>query len=282
MLELELPLDGQPQDAADVSSDLADAIVWTAPGRLGIHGARELRAASEGSFIGLEAGPLGLGASWTRSANGGLDFGQVQPLSFTVDAGFTVAVVAAPVNVAQIKTAVSFRKTSSQFEQIGAFFNSTASVSASAGLITLFSRNTSGTTTAVTATGGIDGGLHCWVLGNSAASGYIYRDGAELTLSTSTRPSGTISSTAQKTHIGNLAAYASDGAFVIDDPLLLVIVWPRLLPAAEAAEWSRRLALTIGEAFEPDLIPIHIATAGASFNPAWAVRNARTIGAGVI
>ena len=193
----------QPQAITNPSALIGrDALLWSASTRIVTTGARNLVSSSEVSPLFPAPSHLGLPAAWTRAANAGVDFGIVQPLNFTDVSGITIAVVGAPVAAANRKLAISFRKGTANVEQTHIGFNTSATTTAASGNVTLYTRNTAAAGTAVTVlSGGIDGGIHCWVAGNSAARGYIYRDGVEQSLSTSTRMSGAYVSAIQKFRI---------------------------------------------------------------------------------
>lgn len=263
MLILKSPRHGQPPGIVTPARGVGGALVWTAAARNVVRSQSVISTSTEGSSLGLTNTALGRAASWGAVANAGVDFGLIQPLAFSAASGITIAVVAAPTSSTQRKTAISFRNGSGSYEQTDLVFNSDGSLNALSGYATLYVRNTAGSGAPVTASaGGLDGGLHCWVFGNSSASGYIYRDGVSLSLSTSTRPSGTLVSSSQKFRIGNMADYTADGTYVHNDPLLLVIAWPTLLPPQVAAAWSARLARDVGGAFAPRTIFLPQAAAG--------------------
>ena len=263
--ELLLPWDAQPQEVALPAIDLGpDALLWSAAHPQLLIGAANRLATSEGSPL-VRPGPLGMARAWTRTANAGSLFGTFQHVPGT---DLTVAVVGAPVaSATERKVAFSQRTSSGSFPQHYVGFNSTSSVTVSSGLIVLTQRNTGATFSAVEASSQVDGALHAWVLANGTADGYIYRDGVAQTLTKNVRTTGTIFDSSQKTRIGNIGDYTTGGAFVSDDPIYLIIVWPRVLPEDQAQQLSADLARNLGAAFEPRriFVPV-VAGGGGSFS----------------
>lgn len=272
--ELLLPWDAQPQEVALPAIDLGpDALLWSAAHPQLLIGAANRLATSEGSPL-VRPGPLGMARAWTRTANAGSLFGTFQHVPGT---DLTVAVVGAPVaSATERKVAFSQRTSSGAFPQHYVGFNSTSSVAVSSGLIVLTQRNTGATFCAVEASSQVDGALHAWVLANGTADGYIYRDGVAQTLTVNVRTTGTIFDSSQKTRIGNIADYATDGSFVCNDPIYLVIVWPRVLPKYQAQQLSADLARNLGAAFEPRRIHVPVAAGGGG---SWSVSLTETASA---
>ena len=259
--ELLLPWDAQPQEVAPPAIDLGpDALLWSAAHPQLLIGAANRLATSEGSPL-VRPGPLGMARAWSRNASAGALFGTFQHVT---GLEVTAAVVAAPVASANRKIAWSQRTSGSNAAQFVFGFNidGSTSVSALSGGISLVSRNTSGSGGELGASSQFDGLPHAWVLANGANEGYIYRDGVAQTVSPNYRAFGTVWTSAQATAIGNIGDYTTDGAFVSDDPIYLVIVWPRVLPADQARRLSADLARNLGPAFEPRRIHVPVAAGG--------------------
>ena len=201
--------------------------------------------------------------AWSRNASAGALFGTFQHVT---GLEITVAVVAAPVASSNRKVAFSQRTSGSNYAQFVFGFNiDDISVSALSGGIGLVSRNTSPGGGAVGSPSQFDGSPHAWVLANGVNDGYVYRDGVAQTASPNARATGTVWTSAQATAIGNIGDYTTDGAFVCDDPIYLVIVWPRVLPADQAQRLSADLARNLGPAFEPRRIHVPVAAGGATY-----------------
>lgn len=161
-----------------------------------------------------------------------MNFGTVQPIS--QNNGLTVLAVAAPTASTSLKMAFSQRLQGGAFTQTAFIFNTKDILDISAptsGSVLLANYNNTGS--GVAADSQIDGLPHCWIAGNSASSGYIFRDGVKQTLSVDTRTVSTLTNTSQQARIGNVAANARTTE-VHDDPLFLVVVWDRMLSEAEA------------------------------------------------
>ena len=273
--ELLLPWDAQPQEVAPPAIDLGpDALLWSAAHPQLLIGAANRLATSEGSPL-VRPGPLGMARAWSRNASAGALFGTFQHVT---GLEVTAAVVAAPVASANRKIAWSQRTSGSNAAQFVFGFNidGSTSVSALSGGISLVSRNTSGSGGELGASSQFDGLPHAWVLANGANEGYIYRDGVAQTVSPNYRAFGTVWTSAQATAIGNIGDYTTDGAFVSDDPIYLVIVWPRVLPADQAQRLSADLARNLGPAFEPRRIHVPVAAGGGG---SWSVSLTETASA---
>lgn len=261
--ELLLPWDAQPQEVAPPAIDLGpDALLWSAAHPQLLIGAANRLATSEGSPL-VRPGPLGMARAWSRNASAGALFGTFQHVT---GLEVTAAVVAAPVASANRKIAWSQRTSGSNAAQFLLGFNIDGGISVSvlSGGIGLVSRNTSPGGGSVGASSQFDGLPHAWVLANGANEGYIYRDGVAQTVSPNARASGTVWTSAQATAIGNIGDYTTDGAFVSDDPIYLVIVWPRVLPADQAQRLSADLARNLGPAFEPRRIHVPVSAGGGA------------------
>jgi hypothetical protein len=223
---------GGAQDV-DLSNPLSNgAFVWSPfqPDRL--IGARTVLMSSETAYLSSPIGRHGVGRQWTRSANAGVNFGLQQII--TQNTGVTVLVVAAPRAASALKVPFSHRSAGGAFIQTELVFNSqdvAGIAGATASAVMLASYNSFGR--AVVAQNQLDGQAHCWVTGNGATDGYIYRDGVEQTLSFSNRINFALTDSTARTRIGNIA---DDGGttYPHDDPLFLVIVWNRLLTRPEA------------------------------------------------
>lgn len=256
--ELLLPWSSQPQEAVGPAIELGqDALLWSAVNPTLLLGA----AAPAGSDASgsRSIGAPGIGRAWTRNANAGSLFGTFQHVS---GLEITVAVVAAPVASSNRKVAFSQRTSASNAAQWYVGFNSDAGAGASSGSMSIISRSTAGTFPSSLAVGSqFDGGAHAWVCALGVGGGYVYRDGA-LQGTTGAAVSGTIWTSAQVTRIGNIGDYATDGLFVCDDPIYLVIVWPRVLPSEAARLLSSELAKNLGSAFHPQNIWVPVAAGG--------------------
>lgn len=262
--ELLLPWDAQPQEAARPSVDLGpDAILWSAVNPQLLLGAVD-RIATEASGS-TRPGPLGVARSWARAASAGALFGTFQHVQ---GLEITVACVAAPVAGTNRKIAWSQRTSGSNAAQFAFGFNIDGStgVSAQSGGIGLVGRNTLASGGGVGSPSQFDGLPHAWVLANGASTGYVYRDGVAQTVSPNVRNSGTVWTSAQATAIGNIGDYTVDGSFVSDDPIYLVIVWPRVLPEELARDLSAVLARSLGPAFEPRRIWVPVSMGGGSWS----------------
>ena len=256
--ELLLPWSSQPQEAVGPAIELGqDALLWSAVNPTLLLGA----AAPAGSDASgsRSIGAPGIGRAWTRNANAGSLFGTFQHVS---GLEITVAVVAAPVASSNRKVAFSQRTSASNAAQWYVGFNSDAGAGASSGSMSIIARSTAGTFPSSLAVGSqFDGGAHAWVCALGVGGGYVYRDGA-LQGTTGAAVSGTIWTSAQVTRIGNIGDYATDGLFVCDDPIYLVIVWPRVLPSEAARLLSSELAKNLGSAFHPQNIWVPVSAGG--------------------
>ena len=264
--ELLLPWDAQPQEVALPAIDLGpDALLWSAAHPQLLIGAANRLATSEGSPL-VRPGPLGMARAWSRNASAGALFGTFQHVT---GLEITVAVVAAPVASANRKVAFSQRTSSSGYAQFLVGFNIDGglSVGAQSGGICLVSRNTLASGGGVGSPSQFDGLPHAWVLANGVSNGYVYRDGVAQAVIPNVRPSGTVWTSAQATAIGNIGDYTTDGVLVSDDPIYLIIVWPRVLPEDQAQRLSADLARNLGTAFEPRriFVPV-VAGGGGSFS----------------
>lgn len=257
-----LPWTQQPQEVVGPAVKLGpDALVWSAVNPTLLLGAAS-PAGSDASGT-MRIGTPGIGRSWTRTANAGSLFGTFQHVT---GLDVTVAVVAAPVASTNRKIAWSQRTSGSNAAQFLLGFNidGGTSVSALSGGIGLVSRNTAPSGGGVGASSQCDGLPHAWVLANGVNDGYVYRDGVLQTVSPNARATGTVWTSAQVTRIGNIGDYATDGAFVCDDPIYLVIVWPRVLPADYAQRLSADLARNPWSLFEPRRIWVPVAAGGGN------------------
>ena len=271
--ELLLPWDAQPQEGAPPAIDLGpDALLWSAAHPQLLIGAANRLATSEGSPL-VRPGPLGMARAWSRNASAGALFGTFQHVK---GLEITVAVVAAPVASTNRKVAFSQRTSGSNYAQFYMGFNSDGGASSLSGSIALISRNTSAVMQSVGSPSQFDGSPHAWVLANGVSTGYVYRDGVAQTVSPDERASGTVWTSDQITRIGNIGDYTTDGAFVSDDPIYLVIVWPRVLPADQAQRLSADLARNLGPAFEPRRIHVPVAAGGGG---SWSVSLTETASA---
>ena len=270
--EILLPWDAQPQEAVGPAIELGqDALLWSAVNPTLLLGA----AAPAGSDASgsRSIGAPGIGRAWTRTANAGSLFGTFQHVS---GLEITVAVVAAPVASSNRKVAFSQRTSASNAAQWYVGFNSDAGAGASSGSMSIIARNTAGTFPSSLAVGSqFDGGAHAWVCALGVGGGYVYRDGA-LQGTTGAAVSGTIWTSAQVTRIGNIGDYATDGLFVCDDPIYLVIVWPRVLPSEAARLLSSELAKNLGSAFHPQNIWVPVAAGGGGSHDATGAMSAQS------
>jgi hypothetical protein len=238
------PLTNRPQPDLELLG--SDALVWSAPQPLLLTGARQRIGTDVESLY--RPRNIGVGRTWQRTADSGALFGTFQHVTGNE---YTVAVVAAPVASAGRKCAFSQRTSGSNAAQYYCGFNTNASLGASSGEFTLAFRSTTPTAYGVSALSQFDGTVHCWVAGSGASTGYIYRDGAAQTLNSNVRTAGTTYVNTQVTRIANIGDYSADGAFVVDDPMFLVIVWPRVIEAALAQFLSGALVRNLGVAFAP-------------------------------
>jgi len=211
-----------------------DAYAWLPSSPLILFGKRTLNAVGETAYNSSPVGDKGVARKWSRSANAGVDFGTVQPIS--QNAGVTVLVVAAPSSAASMKVPFSQRIGSGSYTQTDFVFNAATidSLGATAGQLALTTYH--GGSGGVLATGQVDGKTHCWVAGNGPSNGYIIRDGVKQTLAASTRMS-TFTGGTQKLRIGNIADDTTT-TYPCDDPVYLVVVWDRLLAETEALSVS--------------------------------------------
>lgn len=258
---------GRPPPGGALRPNIAllgdDVILWSAEQRrvLWAEG-REVHATGEGSLTAVDQLALGAAARWGRVANAGADFGTIQPLAS--DTGVTMLVIAAPSASANRKAIFSQRLGAGSVATYTLYANTTGTVGAASGQMTLYCRNTGSAGCPVTVTSaGIDGDPHCWVFANStaASSGYALRDGADLTVTTNTALTGTFVTAAQTVRVGNPASYSTDGALAMDEPVYLVLAWPRYIPREEMRELSRLLFSEPSLAYEQVAVE---AMAGAS------------------
>lgn len=277
----------QPAFAAGPNTALlgADVMLWSAAQRHVLYRPQQVTQAAEGSWIDYTRSPLGIGGSWTRNANGGVSFGVVQPLRN--NDGLTVAVVAAPSASTNRKVLFSQRLGTGSVAAFSFAANTSNTFGASSGAMVLYCRNTGSTGTpvhAASADPGIDGSTHCWIAANdTGGNGYMVRDGSDVTLTTNTALTGTYVTNAQETRIGNAAAYTTDGAFVCDEPIYLVLAWPRLLPVQFSRWLSLQLIKRLGIAFQAlprQMFSFTAAGAAATGGPLVAVGGARLVGTG--
>lgn len=233
-----------PHNWADPDRELfgTDTWVWTAENRRYFLTPKGPVLGTDTQF-GLTATRLGRGAKWVTGGDGVLFGSDYKPIPDS--SGHTVIVVAAPVSVASTKFAFGQNSGSPNKQLAKVGFNVNGAASAAAGSVALISYNGANQSVAASA-GGIDGSPHCWVLANGTETGYIYRDGRPLTLTTNTRLSGTTAfDDAQQVYVGS----ANNSFTGMTDPLLLVAVIPRVISPARAAYISRVLSQSLAPAF---------------------------------
>jgi hypothetical protein len=244
-----------------------DAVLWSAEQRNVLFAEAlggERHRAGEGSLIGVTEDLLGTSASWSRVVGAGINFGTMRPLNN--DGGWSVLAIGAPVSEA-IRRNVFSQRSDANAREWGFYWNAGSTQGSVAGAVTLYASNSSGVACSVTATaGGIDGLPHCWGAGNSSSSssGYIHRDGEALTLTTNASLTGSFHDGAQLVRIGNKADFTTDGSHACNNPLSLVIAWPRRLPPAEMAQLTLLLSREPWLALQPVTLALPKAAGGAA------------------
>lgn len=165
------------------------------------------------------------GRSWQSVANAGVNFGGTTnfPL-FNYNQGYTAVVVSAPYASTIVNTAFSSRFGASTFSQWDVWANADGAGATTSGAFgSYFRANTSPANTGIHATSQLDGLYHCWVVGNSASTGFIYRDGIKQSITRTAHPATADLSSSSETRIGNLGNYTSTGYAHIN-PLALVFI----------------------------------------------------------
>jgi hypothetical protein len=169
------------------------------------------------------------------AVNNGVDFGVFQPIKSNI---FTIAVLAAPANVAGYKVPFSQRLGSGALEQIDFVFGSTGLLSADGRGVQIYYRDTSGTPYYAdnNLLNGVPDGTPHWygTTRNAAGDLSVWRDGEDITVNRTT-PSGTFVSANQRTRIGNLGDYTADGSFAGSHPIGMTVVLDGI--ALDARTW---------------------------------------------
>lgn len=169
-----------------------------------------------------------------RVANGGIDFGAIQPI--TGDA-FTVLVAANPSSAAACYTLFSQRNGSAPYNQIDLAVNSDTSLGAVPGRLSAITLDTSTAGNAVTSnlTVYADGGWHVYGMTRSGAGAtpQLYFDGGLQGGTAIGASTGTSISGAMRTRVGNIGDYGADGAYAAQCDILYAIAWNRVLDPVE-------------------------------------------------
>lgn len=212
--------------------------------------------------------PSPMGPSWkftASTANSGLDFGTFNPISTSDGAGagdFTILAFGNPAAGAGVNTLIDQRKGTANFEQIGLFANSTKALSASSGLMSLITANTSNVSAGAQSVAGVVDGLpHVWVGRRLGTAHSIWRDGTDVTGSSDTSAS-TVWSTAQQFEIGGAAGF-SDPSFGGNCNVVLCLAWNRALSDVEMLSIGRN-PWQLFKAIQPRIFGAGQAAAGGA------------------
>lgn len=179
-----------------------------------------------------------------RVANGGLQFGSVQPITGDT---FTILALANPVASSTVQTLFSQRSGSGNFPQIDLAVNSNTSLAGSPGIfagITLENASGSASRSVVSnASTYADGKFHVYGMTRAGVgtNPALYFDGAAVSVSATGASTGSSFSTAMQTAVGNIGDYATDGTYAANCDIAFVVLWNGLLTGQKIAQFSTNL-----------------------------------------
>lgn len=207
-----------------------------------LFGKKQYLSTGRGSGDGFAASKYGLGFKGAQVANGGLDFGAVQPITGDT---FTVLVLANPGNGDGVSTLYSQRNGSAPFNQIDLAVNADTSLGSVPGQISCVSldQGTLNSGDESSATTYTDGNWHVY---GATKVGFatinLWFDGASVALfgKANTQTTSNISS-GMKTRIGNIGDYALSGFGAACNIPLILIFDGKALSASEIAWVSREM-----------------------------------------
>ena len=167
-----------------------------------------------------------------RIADGGVDFGLVQPIT---GGEFTVLALANPASSDGSSALFSQRAGSAPSNQFDLSVNGDASLGNRPGGFVAIGLNadSSNNVRLSDSISLVDGAFHTYGYIRRAASSAIWFDGATVSSTLVGFEGGTIYSSANKTRVGNIGDYSADGVYAASCDIPLVLVWNRALSSEE-------------------------------------------------
>ncbi len=257
-IDVELPWDSQPQEAAEPDWSQAvtrDLVLLINPGAGFVDSVRQRAVTRNG--ISISAGQAGLAFDAASNASAGAQFAGSR-MSTSDGAGtgdFSVLVIGNPVASATREMLFSITNGPTEF-----YFavNSTIGLTASSGLVS--PQTNAGGAVGVSQTGGADGAMHAWLYVREAVAqdfGYLYRDGVLVGSGPLGSPNASMWSAASTDNVGGW----SGANWGVSQSVLLVAGWNRVVSASEAADLTRS-AINAWQLFAPEAIPVPVPAGG--------------------
>ena len=241
---LRFPWTSQPQTPVGIerTHPLAPTYVFNGGSGALLFGKKQYLSTGRGSGDGFAASKYGLGFKGAQVANGGLDFGAVQPITGDT---FTVLVLANPGNGDGVSTLYSQRNGSAPFNQIDLAVNADTSLGSVPGQISCVSldQGTLNSGDRSSATTYTDGNWHVY---GATKVGFatikLWFDGLSVALfGVSNAQTTSNISSAMRTRIGNIGDIATAGYGAACDIPLILIFDGKELSASEIALVSREM-----------------------------------------
>ncbi len=239
---------------------------------------RKSAIASFASGDGLAPTRYGISFKGSRATDGGLKFGQVNPLSSD---SWTIIALANPGNADGVSALYSQRNGSSPYNQIDLAVNCSDSLAVVAGQMSTITLDTASAarSSKSDATTYTDGNFHVYAATRSGTSQFPvqYFDGSLIASTGAGTGTGTSINANLRCRVGNVGDYTADAAYAASCAIPLVLLYDGVvLIASEIAQVSRLVA--IGNPFWAAHLSrtIYVPSAAGGFQPAWA-RNSNSI-----
>ena len=221
----------------------------------------------------------GLAYKVARQTSGGLNFGQIQPIT---SEAWSILAIANPGSADGVTALYSQRYGTSPYNQIELVVNGTSGLASSAGKLSMVRLCTDGTSRPFDSTASTyaDGNFHTYVAtcAGPGINPVMYFDGIQVAGSGGGSGSGNVFSTNLRTRIGNIGDYSADAAYCAACDILLVACWNgRVLSPGDVVS----LTANPWQLFEPERIFVRAPSlvaglaahpmrgGGAAANPMW-------------